>query len=61
AQANPLDKVIKGWTTGTDPAAHIKAVQAVLDAGATPFLHFAQRDPIAAIDFYRANVLPHLR
>ena len=60
AQANPLDKVIKGWTTGTDAATHIKAVQAVLDAGATPFMHFAQQDPIAAIDFYRANVLPHL-
>ena len=60
AQGNPLDRVIKGWTTGTDPATHIKAVQAVLDAGATPFLHFAQQDPIAAIDFYRANVLPRL-
>jgi hypothetical protein len=35
-------------------------VQAFLDAGATPFLHFAQQDPIAAIDFYRANVLPRL-
>jgi F420-dependent hydroxymycolic acid dehydrogenase len=60
AQANPLDKVIKGWTTGTDPATHIKAVQAVLDAGATPFMHFAQRNPLAAIDFYRAKVLPQL-
>lgn len=60
ARANPLDKVIKGWTTGADPATHINAVQAVLDAGATPFMHFAQQDPIAAIDFYRANVLPHL-
>jgi F420-dependent hydroxymycolic acid dehydrogenase len=60
AQGNPLDKVIRGWTAGNDPATHIKAVQAVLDAGATPFLHFAQRNPLAAIEFYRANVLPHL-
>jgi F420-dependent hydroxymycolic acid dehydrogenase len=60
AQANPLDKVVDGWTTGTDPATHIKAVQAILDAGATPFLRFAQQNPLAAIDFYRANVLPHL-
>jgi TAT-translocated FGD2 family F420-dependent dehydrogenase len=60
AQANPLDKVIHGWTTGTDAATHIAAVQAVLDAGATPFLRFAQQNPLAAIDFYRANVLPHL-
>ncbi len=61
AQANPLDKVIHGWTTGTDAATHIKAVQAVLDAGATPFMHFAQRNPLAAIDFYRTAVLPRLQ
>mgnify|MGYP000296450302 CR=1 FL=1 len=30
AQVNPLDKVIAGWTTGTDPATHIGAVQAEL-------------------------------
>ncbi|UMB70392.1 F420-dependent hydroxymycolic acid dehydrogenase [Mycobacterium paraterrae] len=61
AQTNPLDKVIKGWTTGTDPATHVKAVQDVLDAGATPFVHFAQRDPLTAIEFYRTAVLPRLR
>ena len=60
AQANPLDKVIKGWTTGTDSATHIKAVQSILDTGATPFMHFAQRNPLTAIDFYRAKVLPQL-
>ncbi|COZ44298.1 F420-dependent glucose-6-phosphate dehydrogenase [Mycobacterium tuberculosis] len=36
-------------------------MQAVLDAGAVPFLHFPQDDPITAIDFYRTNVLPELR
>ncbi|MGH3555506.1 MAG: F420-dependent hydroxymycolic acid dehydrogenase, partial [Mycobacterium sp.] len=60
AQANPLDKVIHGWTTGTDPATHIAAVQAVLDAGATPFMRFPQQNPLAAIDFYRTQVLPRL-
>ena len=60
AEANPLDKVIHGWTTGTDAATHITAVQAVLDAGATPFIRFAQRNPLAAIDFYRTAVLPRL-
>ncbi len=60
ARANPLDAVIRGWTTGTDPATHVTAVQAVLDAGATPFMHFAQEDPAVAIDFYRAHVLPQL-
>jgi len=60
AQVNPLDKVIAGWTTGTDRATHIGAVQAVLDTGATPFMHFAQQDPSAAIEFYRTQVLPRL-
>ena len=60
AQANPIDKVIHGWTTGTDAATHIAAVQAVLDAGATPFMRFPQQNPHAAIDFYRAGVLPWL-
>jgi F420-dependent hydroxymycolic acid dehydrogenase len=60
AQANPLDKKIAGWTTGTDPAKHIAAVQAVLDAGATPFIRFPQQNPLVAIDFYRTQVLPQL-
>jgi F420-dependent hydroxymycolic acid dehydrogenase len=60
AEANPIEKVVARWTTGTDPATHISAVQAVLDAGATPFMHFGQRDPAAAIDFYRTHVLPKL-
>ncbi|MGA7130903.1 MAG: F420-dependent hydroxymycolic acid dehydrogenase [Mycobacterium sp.] len=60
AQANSVDKVVHGWTTGTDAATHIAAVQAVLDAGATPFMHFAQQNPLAAINFYRTAVLPRL-
>ena len=57
-----LQKAIELYkkNTGTDPATHISAVQAVLDAGATPFMHFGQRDPTAAIDFYRTQVLPKL-
>jgi F420-dependent hydroxymycolic acid dehydrogenase len=61
AQTNPLDKVVAGWTTGTDPAKHIAAVQAVLDVGATPFMQFPQQNPLTAIDFYRTQVLPRLR
>ncbi len=58
AESNPIDKVLANWTVGTDPTAHLNAVQAVLDAGAIPFLHFPQNDPITAIEFYRTNVLP---
>ncbi|GAB1813509.1 F420-dependent hydroxymycolic acid dehydrogenase [Mycobacterium sp. MUNTM1] len=61
AESNPIDKVLAGWTVGTDPAPHIDAVQRVLDAGAIPFLHFPQDDPVVAIEFYRSNVLPKLR
>ena len=60
AETNPIEKVVAGWATGTDPGTHIAAVQAVLDAGATPFMHFGQRDPAVAIDFYRTQVLPKL-
>lgn len=61
AESNPIEKVLANWAVGTDPGVHIGAVQAVLDAGAVPFLHFPQDDPITAIDFYRTNVLPELR
>jgi TAT-translocated FGD2 family F420-dependent dehydrogenase len=60
AEANPLDKVAARWTTGTDASTHVAAVKAVLGAGATPFIHFPQRDPTTAIEFYRTNVLPKL-
>jgi F420-dependent hydroxymycolic acid dehydrogenase len=60
AQVNPIDKVVRGWTTGTDAATHIAAVQEVLDAGATPFMRFAQQNPLDAIEFYRTAVLPRL-
>ena len=60
AGANPLSKVVSNWTTGTDPVTHLAAVRAVINAGATPFMHFPQRDPTTAIEFYRTNVLPKL-
>ncbi|PJE23080.1 F420-dependent hydroxymycolic acid dehydrogenase [Mycobacterium paragordonae] len=61
ADTNPTDRVLANWAVGTDPVAHINALQTVLDAGAVPFLHFPQEDPTTAIDFYRTSVLPKLR
>lgn len=61
ADVNPVGKVLGNWTVGTDAGSHIGAVQRVLDAGAVPFLHFPQSDPVRAIGFYGANVLPRLR
>ncbi|MCV7123294.1 F420-dependent hydroxymycolic acid dehydrogenase [Mycobacterium lacus] len=60
SEANPLDHVIAHWVIGTDPAAHIDAIKTVFDAGAIPFMHFPQQDPLVAIDFYRTQVLPLL-
>jgi len=60
AAANPIEKVLATWTVGTDAGPHIAALQGVLDAGAIPFLHFPQRDPVSAIDFYGTHVLPKL-
>ncbi|OSC42068.1 F420-dependent hydroxymycolic acid dehydrogenase [Mycobacterium decipiens] len=60
AESNPIDKVLANWAVGTDAGTHVTAVRTVLDAGAIPFLRFPQQEPIAAIEFYRANVLPQL-
>jgi hypothetical protein len=53
--------VAANWTTGTEAATHVAAVQDVLDGGAIPFLHFPQWNPISAIEYYRTEVLPKLR
>lgn len=59
-QRTSLAQVSAQWPTGTDPHVHLRTTRKLLDAGITPFLHFAQQDPASAIDFYRAKVLPHL-
>ncbi|WP_093261215.1 F420-dependent hydroxymycolic acid dehydrogenase [Saccharopolyspora shandongensis] len=61
AQRVQLSAVTANWATGTDPAAHVGAVQRLVDAGVTPFLRFPQDDPAQAVEFYGAQVLPKLR
>ncbi|GLW12563.1 F420-dependent hydroxymycolic acid dehydrogenase [Microtetraspora sp. NBRC 13810] len=56
----PLPRVYRDWPRGTDPQTHIKALQRLLDAGATPFVHTGQADQQRVIDFYGREVLPHL-
>jgi len=56
----PLSKVYASWPRGTDPQVHIKAVQRLLDIGATPFIHSGQDDQEKVIDFYAREVLPHV-
>lgn len=57
----PLEQVYSGWAVGTDPQVHVEAVQQVLDAGATPFIHSGQPDLDPVIDFYERHVLPEVR
>ncbi|GII56799.1 F420-dependent hydroxymycolic acid dehydrogenase [Planotetraspora thailandica] len=56
----PLSKVYANWPRGTDPQVHVTAVQRLLDAGATPFIHAGQADQSKVIDFYSREVLPHV-
>jgi TAT-translocated FGD2 family F420-dependent dehydrogenase len=56
----PLSKVYASWPRGTDPQVHIRAVQRLLDIGATPFIHSGQDDQEKVIDFYAREVLPHV-
>ncbi|HYZ37856.1 MAG TPA: F420-dependent hydroxymycolic acid dehydrogenase [Pseudonocardiaceae bacterium] len=60
AQQVPLGQVSPSWLVGTDPSTHIAAVQKLLDAGVTPFIHAPQADPGRVIDFYGQRVLPQL-
>lgn len=61
AEETPVADPAAGWLVGTDPGVHVEAIQRIRDGGATPFVHFAQRNPLDAIDFYRKQVLPKLR
>lgn len=60
AQQIPRGQVSASWLVGTDPSTHIAAVQKLLDAGVTPFIHAPQADPSRVIDFYGQRVLPQL-
>ena len=55
----PLDEVMKGWPTGTDPAAHIKAARELFDSGVSVVnVHSGQADQKRVIEFYAQHVLP---
>ncbi|WP_207757557.1 F420-dependent hydroxymycolic acid dehydrogenase [Nonomuraea cypriaca] len=55
-----LPQVYQSWPRGTDPETHIKALQRIVDAGGTPFVHSGQNDQQRVIDFYAREVLPHV-
>ena len=53
-------KALSGLPIGKDPDKHIAALQASLDLGGTPFVHSAEPDQRAVMDWYAAHVLPHV-
>lgn len=56
----PIEKVTGEWCSGTDPQAHIEAIGKLFRSGVSVVnVHVAQNDQKQAIDFYRAEVLPH--
>lgn len=57
----PIEEAYKEWAIGRDPQVHIQKIRSLLDAGATQiFVHSAQPDQKAFIDFYGREVLPRL-
>ena len=57
-----IDKLISDWTVATDPAAHVKAINALFDSGVSIVnIHSGQHDQKAVIDFYGEHVLPKVR
>lgn len=54
-----LEQVLEEWTVGPDAQTHISKTQELMDAGATHlYIHSAQEDQQAVIDFYAQQVLP---
>jgi TAT-translocated FGD2 family F420-dependent dehydrogenase len=61
-ESSSPERVMKQWMISADPQAHLDAIQALVDAGATHvFVHSAQHDQRRFIDFYGREVLPLLR
>jgi TAT-translocated FGD2 family F420-dependent dehydrogenase len=62
AQEIPLEETLQGWTVSPDPAAHIQAMQKLLESGVTAItVHSPQADQRSVIEFFGREVLPHLR
>lgn len=57
----PSSSVLADWLVSEAPAAHIQALQRIIDLGGVPFVHSGQADQHRVIDFYCRSVLPALR
>jgi TAT-translocated FGD2 family F420-dependent dehydrogenase len=55
------ERTVDGWLVSADPSEHVKAIQSLIDRGATHvFVHSPQPDQAKVIDFYARGVLPAL-
>jgi hypothetical protein len=58
----PLEQILSGWPTGTDPSVHVQAITQLFNSGATIVnIHSGQPDQRKVIDFYGKQVLPRLK
>jgi TAT-translocated FGD2 family F420-dependent dehydrogenase len=54
-----LEKVMKGWPQGTDPAPHLEKIHELQESGVSIVnIHAGQLDQQRVIDFYEEHVLP---
>lgn len=57
-----LDEVISHWVVSPDPQVHVQAIRELAAAGVTDvYIHSAQPDQAAVIDFYGRQVIPALK
>ena len=58
----PLSSVYGSWAVSTDPQTHVQAIQKWVDLGVTHiFVHSAQANQPAVVDFFGKQVLPLVR
>lgn len=61
-QEVPIKDVLQMWTVSPDPAAHVQKLEELITGGVTHiYVHAGNEDQLAAIRFYRDEVLPKLR
>ena len=58
----PLPKVFGDWTVSSNPDAHVRTIEQLLDSGATIVnIHSGQPDQQKVIEFYGREVLPRIK
>ena len=57
-----MPKVFGDWTVSSNPDAHVRTIEQLLDSGATIVnIHSGQPDQQKVIEFYGREVLPRIK